>query len=128
MASNLEATGKPNLTTSTDTELTTPQTVPITDQNADLTFSKSASDAATSTTNLHVAPFAISSNASATRKSSESTFRTGEFLFVVDTNAYILLLTKVYKITFDLFSHNQNVYCHRKCSGRRSPFNQAWGP
>lgn len=89
MVSNLEATGKPNLMANTDTNLTTPKTMQLTNQNADLPFSKPASDTATSAKNLHVAPFAISNSDSATRKSSESTFKTGTFLFVVDLNVYI---------------------------------------
>lgn len=89
IVNNLEARGKPNLMANTDGNLMTPKTVQLTNQNADLPFSKPASDTATSTKNLHVAPFAISNSDNATRKSSESTFKTGMFLFVVDVNAYI---------------------------------------
>ncbi|MCJ8748540.1 hypothetical protein PDJAM_G00165940 [Pangasius djambal] len=80
MVSNLEATGKPNLMANTDTKVTTPKTVQLTNQNADLPFSKSASDTTTSAKNLHVAPFAIPNNVIATTKSSESTFRTERLL------------------------------------------------
>ncbi|MCI4394347.1 hypothetical protein PGIGA_G00167550 [Pangasianodon gigas] len=80
MVSNLEVTGKPNLMANTDTTLTTPKTVQLTNQNADLPFSKSASDTTTSAKNLHVAPFAIPNNVIATTKSSESTFRTERLL------------------------------------------------
>ncbi|KAB5522407.1 hypothetical protein PHYPO_G00159190 [Pangasianodon hypophthalmus] len=80
MVSNLEATGKPNLMANTDTNLTTPKTMQLTNQNADLPFSKSASDTTTCAKNLHVAPFAIPNNVIATTKSSESTFRTERLL------------------------------------------------
>ncbi|KAF4072994.1 hypothetical protein AMELA_G00253700 [Ameiurus melas] len=80
MISNLEATGKPNLMANADTNLMTTQTVQLTNQNAELPFSKSASDTATSAKNLHLAPLAISNNISATRKSSETTFRTERLL------------------------------------------------
>lgn len=98
VVSNLEGTGKSNLMASTDTNLATPKTVQITNQNADLPFSKSASDTATSAKNLLVAPFAIPNNTSSTRKSSESTFRTGKILFVVDFNVYIYISIYVYEI------------------------------
>lgn len=134
MLSNLEATGKPNLMANADTNLTTPKTMQLTNQNADLPFSKSASDTATSAKNLHVAPLPISNNISATRKSSESTFRTGKFLFVVDLNVHIYI--DIYQclqdsqttITLYSFSRCQNAYCHHKFSGQRSMFNQAWDP
>lgn len=107
MVSNLEATGKANLMTSTDTNVTTPKTVKITNQNADLPFSKSALN--TAAKDLHVVPFAISNNISVMRKSSESTFRTGKVLFGMDLNVCISMSTNVYKIlkttiTFCFFS------------------------
>ncbi|XP_060768356.1 mucin-2-like isoform X3 [Neoarius graeffei] len=80
IVNNLEARGKPNLMANTDGNLMTPKTVQLTNQNADLPFSKPASDTATSTKNLHVAPFAISNSDNATRKSSESTFKTERLL------------------------------------------------
>lgn len=95
MVSNVESTGKPNLMGSTDTNLTAHKTMQITNQVADQPFSKSAADTAPSAKNLQVGPFAISNNVSTSRKSSESTFRTGKFLFVVD---YILISTNVYEI------------------------------
>lgn len=85
---NLEATGKPNLMADTDTGLKTPQNGQLTKQNADLSFSKSALDTATSGKNPQVAPLAVSNYINVTRKSSESTFRTGTFLYVGDLNVH----------------------------------------
>lgn len=76
MICNLESTGKPDL------DLTSPKSP---NQNADLTFNKS--DTFTPATSLQLGPFATSNNLSAIRKSSESTFRTGKFLFVLDLNS-----------------------------------------
>ncbi|XP_053341700.1 smoothelin-like isoform X1 [Clarias gariepinus] len=77
---NLEDKEKRNQIANTDTNLITSQIRQLTNQNTDLTFSKSASDPPTSAKNLHVAPFAVSSKVSASRKSSESMFRTEHVL------------------------------------------------
>lgn len=86
MVSNLEVTGKPNLMSDKDTNVMTAQSGQLTKQNADLSFSKSALNTVTSGKNLQMD---VSNNVSATRKFSESTFRTGKFLFVFDLNVYI---------------------------------------
>ncbi|KAF5903168.1 smoothelin-like protein 2, partial [Clarias magur] len=77
---NLEAKAKPNQIANTDTNLITSQIRQLTNQNADLTYSKSGSETPTSAKNLHVAPFAVSSKVGASRKSSESVFRTERLL------------------------------------------------
>ncbi|XP_058239937.1 smoothelin-like isoform X1 [Hemibagrus wyckioides] len=77
---NLEATGKPNLMADTDTGLMTPQNGQLTQQNADLSFSKTVLDTATARKNPQVTPLAVSNNVNVTRKSSESTFRTERLL------------------------------------------------
>ncbi|XP_060719603.1 mucin-2-like isoform X2 [Tachysurus vachellii] len=77
MVRNLEVTGKPNLMSDKDTDVTTAQSGQLTKQNADLSFSKSALDTITSGKNLQMD---VSNNVSATRKFSESTFRTERLL------------------------------------------------
>ncbi|XP_026988646.2 hyphal wall protein 2-like isoform X2 [Tachysurus fulvidraco] len=77
MVGNLEVTGKPNLMSDKDTDVMTAQSAQLTKQNADLSFSKSVLATVTSGKNLQMD---VSNNVSATRKFSESTFRTERLL------------------------------------------------